>query len=227
MLETPRSSRIASALRSLSASWPRTTEASPRRNRAWTPAWRLKRSKYGRASGSRSMAMNRPRPRSSAASTAAWPPAPKVASTTVSPGWTSRRSRTSSASTGTWSAPLSRKTFGNMLRTPFELVTLFSPGLAIPDLEPVANPRDDDLAPELRVRRQRHRDHDPPLPVDLDLDRPRVVVALHLTGLAAEGIEAFQLSADELIPLVPREDVEAFVQPAGDHDAGPELLAEA
>src|SRR4051794_14062473 len=222
MLETPRSSRIASALRSLSASWPRTTEASPRRNRAWTPAWRLKRSKYGRASGSRSMAMNRPRPRSSAASTAAWPPAPKVASTTVSPGWTSRRSRTSSASTGTWSAPLSCKTFGNMLRAPFELVTLFSPGLAIPDLEPVANPGDDDLAPELRVRRQRRRDHDAPLPVDLDLDRPRVVVPLHLPRLAAEGVEGVQLPADQVLPFAARKDVEALVEAARDDDTGPQ-----
>src|SRR5919199_1006573 len=102
--------------------------------------------------------MKRPRPRSSAARIAAWPPAPKVASTTVSPGWTSRRSRTSSASTGTWSAPLSCKTFGNMLRAPFELVTLLSPGLAIPDLEPVADTRDDDLASELVTEAGRERE---------------------------------------------------------------------
>src|SRR5947209_11099320 len=114
-----------------------------------------------------------------------------------------------------------------MLRAPFELVTLFSPGLAIPDLEPVANTRDDDVPSELRVRRQRRGDHDPPLPVDLDFDCPRVVVALHLTRLAAERVEAVQLPADHAIPFVVSEDVEAFVQPAGDHHAGPELLAEA
>ena len=42
MLETPRSSRIASAWTPFSASWSRTTDASPRRNRDWTPACRRK-----------------------------------------------------------------------------------------------------------------------------------------------------------------------------------------
>src|SRR4051812_10623742 len=213
MLETPRSSRIASALRSLSASWPSTTDASPRRKRAWTPAWRLKRSKYGRTVGSRSTAMKRPRPRSSAASTAPWPPAPKVASTTVSPGWTSRRSRTSSARTGTWSAPLSCKTFGNMLRAPFELVALLSPGLAIPDLEPVPDAGDDDIARELRVRDQRRRDHHPPLLVDICLDRCRVEVALHLARFPAERVELAELAIDHELPLNGRVDLETGVQP--------------
>ena len=38
MRETPRSSRIASARTSFAASWASTTENSPRRKRAWTPA---------------------------------------------------------------------------------------------------------------------------------------------------------------------------------------------
>src|SRR5690242_16587980 len=113
-----------------------------------------------------------------------------------------------------------------MLRAPFEFVTLFSPGLAIPDLEPVANTRDDDLAPELRVGGQRRGDHDSPLPVDLDLDCPRVVVALHLTCFAAEGVEGVQLPADHALPFLARKDVEAFVQPARDNHTGPQLLTE-
>ena len=54
-----------------------------------------------RTVGSRSIAMSLPRPRRSAASSAACPPAPKVASTTVCPGSTARLSRTSCARTGT------------------------------------------------------------------------------------------------------------------------------
>ena len=53
-----------------------------------TPERFSKRSKYVRAVGSRSIAISLPRPCRSAASSAAWPPAPNVASTTVSPGRT-------------------------------------------------------------------------------------------------------------------------------------------
>jgi len=62
MLETPRSSRIASALSPFWASWPSTTAKSPRRKRAWAPQLCAKRSNRARASGSRSIAMKRPRP---------------------------------------------------------------------------------------------------------------------------------------------------------------------
>src|SRR3954453_12607545 len=171
--------------------------------------------------------MKRPRPRSSAASTAACPPAPKVASTTVSPGWTSRRSRTSSARTGTWSAPLSCKTFGNMLRAPFELVTLLSPGFAIPDLEPVPDTGDDDVARELRVRRECRRDHHAPLLVDVGLDGARVEVALHLARLAAERIELGEALFHDPRPLVAGQDVETLVEPTGGDDPLPERFSDA
>ena len=60
MLETPRSSRIASARTPFSASWVSTIEKSPRRKRADTPVVRRKRSKYGRTVGSRSIAITLP-----------------------------------------------------------------------------------------------------------------------------------------------------------------------
>src|SRR5207244_4229371 len=63
--------------------------------------------------------MSLPRPCRSDARSDAWPPAPKVASTTVSPGQAARSSRTSSASTGTWSAAL-RAAFGNIRRRPVD-----------------------------------------------------------------------------------------------------------
>jgi hypothetical protein len=98
--ETPMSSRIASALISFAASWLRTIAKSPRRNRTSTPACALKRSNCGFTVGSRSIATNLPEPSRSRARRRAWPPAPNVASTTVSPGCTARSSRTSSARTG-------------------------------------------------------------------------------------------------------------------------------
>src|ERR671939_1582051 len=115
------------------------------------------------------MAISFPSPRRSAASSAAWPPAPKVASITVRPGRTARLSRTSVARTGTWSVALGCKTFGNMLRTPFDLCQLAPPGVAIPDLEVVVNARDDDVAAQLRVLEERGRDPDAPLLVELRL----------------------------------------------------------
>jgi hypothetical protein len=47
------------------------------------------------------------------------------------------------------------KTFGNILSTPFDLGELALPGGAVPDLEVVVDPGDDDVAAELRVREQR------------------------------------------------------------------------
>src|SRR4029077_19013079 len=124
------------------------------------------------AVGSRSIAISFPLPRRSAARMAAWPPAPNVASTTVSPGRTARHSRTSSARTGTWSASLGCKTFGNILSTPFDLGELALPGGAIPDLEVVVDPGDDDITAELRVLEQRGRKAHSPLFI-----RPRLAGA--------------------------------------------------
>src|SRR5205809_6721901 len=101
--------------------------------------------------------MSFPLPRRSAARIVACPPAPKVASMTVSPRCTARHSRTSSARTGTWSASLGCKTFGNILSTPFDLDELALPGGAVPDLEVVVDPGDDDVAAELRVLEQSGR----------------------------------------------------------------------
>src|SRR6188508_1549533 len=197
MLETPRSSRIASASTPFEPSWVRTTESSPRRKRACTPASRSKRSKNGRTLASRSMAMKRPFPRRPAARTRACPPAPKVASTTVSPGLTARSSRTSSARTGTWSVLLRCKALGNKLHTPFDLFDLLLPGCAVPDLDAVAHPGDDDLTTEARVSEQGRRHHHPALLVELGLGGARKHVPAHLARLLAEGVEPFQLRGHE------------------------------
>src|SRR5919201_6292212 len=192
MLETPRSMRSTSASTPLSASCASTTEKSPRRKRAWTRASRSKRSKYGLTVASRSMPMKRPRPARSPARSRACPPAPNVASTTVSPGRTARSSRTSSARTGTWSVLLRCEALGNKLHTPFDLFELLAPPGAIPDLDVVAHARDDYLTPETGMRDERGRKHDPPLLVELGLGRAREHETAHLPRLATEGVEPLE-----------------------------------
>src|SRR6187200_1291477 len=107
--------------------------------------------------------MKRPLPCRSAARTRACPPAPNVASTTVSPGRTASSSRTSSARTGTWSVLLRCKALGNKLHTPFHFFDLLFPGGAVPDLDVVAHTGDDDLTTEARVSEQGRRHHHPAL----------------------------------------------------------------
>src|SRR5215208_636830 len=73
--DTPRSSSTTSASTAFEASCSRTIENSPRSSRAWSePKRRWNLSKYGRTLGSRSIAIRRPRPRRSSASSVACPP---------------------------------------------------------------------------------------------------------------------------------------------------------
>src|SRR5215210_9160802 len=224
--DTPRSSKIASARTPFSASWSRTSAASPRWSRAGTPAVRLKRSKYGWTVGSRSIAMNFPLPRRSAASRLACPPAPKVASTTVSPDLRARSSRTSSARTGTWSVELGCKTFGNMLCAPFDLFQLLAPRVPVPDLRTVADTGDDDLAPETRGLEQGAGKGHAALLVRLVLGGAGVVVAVHLPGLLAERVERVEPGAHQPLPLLARVGGQTSLQPAGNHHSSGEGLAE-
>src|SRR5215467_1854091 len=187
--ETPRSSRIASARTSFPASCGRTTPKSPRRSRAFTVVPFANCSKYVRAVGSRSIAISFPLPRRSAAKIVAWPPAPKVASTTVSPGRTARHSRTSSARTGMWSASLGCKTFGNILSTPFDLGELALPGGAVPDFEVVVDPGDYDIAAELRVLEQRGWKVHAPLLVRRGLAGAGEEMATHPPALLAQRMK--------------------------------------
>src|ERR1041385_7619004 len=224
--ETPRSSRIASARTPFPASCGRTTPKSPRRSREFTGGRFASCSKYVRAVGSRSIAMSLPLPHRSAARIAACPPAPKVASMTVSPGRTASAARTSSARTGTWSASLGCKTFGNILSTPFDLGELALPGGAVPDLEVVVDPGDDDVAAELRVREQRGRDAHAPLPVRHRLAGAGEEVALHPPSLLAERVESRQGRVAVVPPGVRRPRVDTTVEAARDDDTVLERPAE-
>src|SRR6476646_5221231 len=217
MLETPRSSRIASARTPFSASWSRMIEKSPRRKRVFTPAVRRKRSKYGRTDGSRSIAITLPSPFRSRTSSDAWPPAPKVPSISVCPGSSASSARTSSARTGTWTVVLGCKTFGNILCTSHDLLQRRAPGGAVPDLEPVAHPEHDHLAAQPAVLDERGRHHHTALLVGLRLDRSGVVEAPERSGLLAQGIEAGEAHLDQRLPVGGGVGLDAGVETARQH----------
>src|SRR6478672_9938806 len=215
--ETPRSSRITSARTPFSARCCRTVENSPRCSRALTPVSRRKRSKNGATVGSRSIAISLPSPRSLPASSVAWPPAPKVPSTTVSPGRGSSRLTTSPARTGTWSNSVG-KTLGNIFRAPFHLVQLPAPLRPVPDLQVVVDARDGDLPAEPRVLDERRRQHHPALPVELGLRGPGEEVPLHHARVRVERVEAAD-AIGETLPVCARIGEEAAVEPPRDDDA--------
>src|SRR5581483_4684203 len=216
--ETPRSRRIASAWTPLPASCGRTTPKSPRSRRVFTVVRFASCSKYVRAVGSRSIAISVPWPRRSAARIAAWPPAPNVASTTVSPGCTARLARTSSPRTGTWSASLGCKTFGNILSTPFDLGELALPRGAVPDLEVVVDAGDDDVAAELRVREQCGRKAHPALPVRRRLAGAGEEVTLHPPALLAERVQGGEGGVAVVLPRGRRPGIDTPVEASRDDD---------
>src|SRR5881227_3652956 len=134
------------------------------------------------------MAISFPSPCSFPASSAACPPAPKVASTIVSPGCGSRRDTTSSARTGTWSVSVG-KTLGNIFRAPFDLVQLLAPRLPVPDLQVVVDARHGDFAGDPGPLEERLRDHQPALLVELAVGRAAEEVPAHLARGLGERVE--------------------------------------
>src|SRR3954447_17283289 len=221
--ETPRSSRIASARLPFPARCSRTVAKSPARKRTVVRVSPRRRSTYGATVGSRSIAISLPSPQSRSASRRAWPPAPNVASTTVSPGRGARAASTSSASTGTWSV-VSGKLLGNILRSPFDLLHVCAPCGAIPDLEVVVDAGDGDLATDFRPLEEHRGDHHPALFVERRGDGAREEETLHLARGGAEIIEAAD-PRGKVVPLAAGVGVEAAVHPPRDDDVLPELLA--
>src|SRR5579884_3330422 len=214
--ETPRSSRITSARTPFEASCPSTAENSPWWRRAFTPVSRRKRSKNGATVGSRSTAISFPSRRSRCASRVAWPPAPKVPSTTVSPGRGSRFATTSSARTGTWSVSVG-KTLGNIFRAPFDLVQLCAPGGAIPDLEVVGHPGHRHLACDSRRLEQRGGHHHAALLVELEPSGAGEEVPPQLASVGRQRVDRLD-PLGEPPPFGLRPRVEAAVEAAAHDD---------
>ena len=91
-------------------------------------------------------------PSRSSARRRAWPPAPNVASTTVSPGpHREELAHLVGEDRDVVSCPMRCKTFGSMLGAPFDGVQVLLPGTGVPELEVVVVARDDDLALEAGV----------------------------------------------------------------------------
>src|SRR5438874_6165061 len=105
-----------------------------------------------------------------------------------------------------------------MLRTPFDLRQLLTPGGAIPDLEVVVDAGDDDVAGELRVLDQRARKHQPPLLVELRLRRAGEEEPVEPAPFLAERIQRGELRVDESIPIRTMVGVETTVEAARDDD---------
>src|SRR5581483_5468905 len=222
--ETPRSSSTMSARTPLPASCCRTAENSPWWRRALMPVSRRNRSKNGATVGSRSIAITFPSPRSRCASSVACPPAPKVASTIVSPGRGASAATTSSARTGTWSVSVG-KTLGNIFRAPFDLVLLVTPGRAIPDLDVVVDADHRHLAGDAGALEQARGQDEPALAVELPLRRPGKDAPLHEPRVGRERVERLD-APRHVLPRRPRVGLEAAVQPAGHDDAVLERPAE-
>src|SRR5262245_8340186 len=159
---------------------------------------------------------------------AAWPPAPKVASTTLSPRCRSSSSATSAASTGTCSTAdlLLRETFGNILHAPVACCLLAHPALAVPHLEVPARTGDDDILLQPRVLEQRRRQHHAALPVQLALVGAGEEPAPQHPRLTRERVEPLQARLDEGVPAAAREHEQAPVKAFGDHRALRECRAE-
>src|SRR2546423_8214078 len=103
-----------------------------------------------------------------------------------------------------------------MLRTPFDLGELASPGGAVPDLEVVVDAGDDDVAAELRVPEQRRRDAHPPLAVRDCLGRAGEEVTVEAATLPAEYVQRGEPRVDQLFPRRLRPRMQAPVESARD-----------
>src|SRR5215211_7180135 len=131
-------------------------------------------SKRRSATGSRSMQTSVPAGPSRSATRRAWPPAPKVQSTAVSPGPGSVRSMSSPARTGMWTPLMSRriaKALGHLPDLGVEGLLLRLPALLGPHLEVVPHTDHHDLLLDASVREQRGRERDPAVRVEVDLER--------------------------------------------------------
>src|SRR3954447_13129221 len=163
-----------------------------RRKRVAQGASRAKSSKRSSATGSRSMHTSVPASPRRSATRRAWPPAPKVQSTAVSPGCGPTRSISSPASTGTWVRVMSRrmaKALGHLLDLRVESLLLAAPALPAPDLEVVPHADDHHLLADLGVPHQGGRQGHPARGVELHLEGVALVEARQLAVLGAHRVQ--------------------------------------
>src|SRR5918997_1033066 len=166
---------------------------------------RARSSKCSSASGSRSMHTSVPDGPIRSAIRRAWPPAPKVQSTTVSPGAGAVSSISSPASTGTCARVMSRRMAKALRHLPdlrVERVLLLLPALLRPDLEVVAHAHHHDLLLDARVLEERRRQRHAPARVELDVERVALEVAREPAVVRAHRVERTERALhDRLVRL--------------------------
>src|SRR5215213_5560308 len=219
MEDTPRSRYTRSAATPSSASCPRPSAKGPRMKRVAHGTSAASSAKRSSAIGSRSSPMSVPAGPIRSATRRAWPPPPIVQSTATSPGCGPSTSISSPARTGMWTWVMSSrmaKRCGEVGDVTRELLVVGLPPLAVPDLEAVAGPADDDVLLEARVPHERRRDHHAARAVELDVEGVRGVVALELAVLGGHGVQAAERAVDEVL----------VVRRAPDGDTGFNALCE-
>src|SRR5919109_2686565 len=149
-------------------------------------------SKRSSAAGSRSMHTSVPAGPSRSAISRAWPPAPKVQSTAISPAPGAVRSISSPASTGTCVRLMSRR-IAKPLRHLTDLgvqgLLLLPPALSPPDLEVVTHADDHHVLLDVRVAQERRRQGHSTGGVQLDLEGVPLVEARELAVLRAHRVQ--------------------------------------
>src|SRR5215210_3219219 len=153
-----------------------------RRKRVSQATSRASSSKCSSASGSRSMHTSVPLEPIRSAIRRAWPPAPKVQSTTVSPAAGAVSSISSPARTGTCARVMSRRIAKTLCHLPdlrVEGLLLLLPALLRPHLEVVPHADHHDLLLDARVREERRRERHAAARVQLDVEGVPLVEARH------------------------------------------------
>src|SRR5215210_9042464 len=190
-----------------------------RRKRVSQATSRSSSAKCSSASGSRSMHTSVPLEPIRSAIRRAWPPAPKVQSTTVSPAAGAVSSISSPARTGTCARVISRRIAKTLRPLPdfrVQSVLLLLPVLLRPDLEVVADAHHDDLLLDPAVLKQRRRQRDAAGGVEVDLEGVALVEARELAVLGAHRVQPAERALDDRL-----------VRLGGPHrDAGLRVLGE-
>src|SRR3954454_12601029 len=156
------------------------------RNRMAHGASLASSSKRSSAAGSRSMQTRVPSEPSRSATRRAWPPAPKVQSTAISPAAGCVMSISSPARTGTCVRVMSRRIAKALRHLPdlrVESLLLAQPALLAPDLQVVAHTHHHDLLVDPRVAHEGGRQRDPARGVEVELPRVALEVARELAVL--------------------------------------------
>src|SRR5215207_6514575 len=177
-------------------------------------------SKRDSAAGSRSMQTSVPVEPSRSATRRAWPPAPKVQSTAVSPLAGAVTSISSPASTGTCTGLMSRRMAKALRHLPdFRVEGLLdrAPALRAPDLEVIPDAHDHDLLLDRRVREQRRRQGHPAARVELDLEGVALVETAQLAVLGAHRVQLPERALDDRLVRVRRPDRHAGLGILGEH----------